>query len=138
MEIDESEFEDKELILQVGQTYTFVPVSFIPNDIENIEFTITNKNESRLDSKKPVMMFSDGKIEALNGGEATFTLCANNIEVGRYTIKVDRKCENISVEASEVFISTTNYQIIAQALPSDTYQTKLVYSIVLGNGSVDE
>lgn len=138
MEIDESAFEDKVLSIEAGNSFTFTPKTYIPADVENINFTIKNKNESRLDNKKPVMMFTDGRIEALNGGEATFTLCANGVDVGRYTIKVYRECESIKVDSDDVFVSTTNHQIIAEAMPSDTYQTKLTYSIFSGNGSVDE
>lgn len=138
LSIDERDFVDNILTLEVGETFTFKEKTYSPSDATNISFSITDKNESRVDSQKTVMMFDQGTITALNGGEVSFDLLANSVKVGRYTLRVVRKCDDIEVNSEEVYLNTTDYQIVAKALPSDTTENLLCYRVISGNGSVDE
>ena len=139
LSVDESRFDsNKVLTLDAGDIYKFVATEFMPNDITNIEFSMADKNETRIDSTKPVAeLYEDGELVAMNGGEITFTLLANGVSVGRYTIRVLRQCNEIVVDSTEAYVNNSNYQIVAKAYPLDTYQTKLVYVVVSGNGSVN-
>ena len=138
LELDMSDFIGKTITLDAGQTYSLKVKSYLPGDVENIKFLISNKNEDRIDPEKPVISFNDNEITALNGGSITFDLMANGIKVDRLIVNVMRKCSDLKVENTEVFVNTSTYQINARALPYDTYQTELKFEVVTGNASVDE
>ncbi len=126
--LDTSSFENNILTMQAGEEKKLVLNKVVPSDNANVEITIKNLVEQRNDSQKAVIEFEDGVIRALNGGQATFDIYANNINLGSYTVKVERKATSISVESQEVFVSSPGYQINATVLPSDANDKLLTYS----------
>ena len=134
--LDESDFENGLLILNVGEEYQLKTSYLLPYDNKNLTFSAENVKINAVDPNKDVLQFnSNGLIYALNGGNYQFTLKINNITLGSYTIVVHREAENIMVDGDfveedgeqNIYISRTTYQINAQAMPSDTYQTQLSY-----------
>lgn len=137
IEIDKTKFTNNKLILNAGEEYEFSILKKIPSDKVDIEFTISNKIESRNLQTLQVMDFENGIIKALNGGIATFTLKADSIEVGKFEVEVLRDCSYIIVESDEIFVSYDTVTIQAQAGPLDTYQKDLSYSIVSDCATID-
>ena len=134
--IDESDFEQGVLTLFAGDKYQLKTEDLLPFDNKNLTYSAENVKIDAIDPNKNVLKFSsDGLIYALNGGRYSFTLKINNIIVGSYTIVVQRNAESILVDGDFVeedgektlYVSRTSYQINANAMPSDTYQTELSY-----------
>lgn len=129
--IDTTDFTENGtvLTLKAGENYKIKIVKTIPSDMADVELTIDNKNESRNSPTLQVMSFKNGTINALNGGEATFTLKADTIAIGTFKVRVLRDCEQIYVESNEVYVNYNTTTIKAEAYPKDTYQKELKYEI---------
>ena len=125
--LDLSGFDNKVLNLMPGQEKVLALSNQVPKDNKNVKITISNIVEERVDSTKDVILFENGVIKALNGGKATFTLMANNINLGSFTVIVTREAEEIVVEKDDIYIANPGYQIYATVLPTDTTDKKLDY-----------
>ena len=120
-------FENRVLNLLAGSEKEFVLSNQVPKDNQNVKITISNIVEERVDTSKAVISFENGILKALNGGSATFTLMANNISLGSFTVNVTRDAEEVSVERETVYVSSPGYQISATVLPTDATDKELEY-----------
>ena len=125
--LDLGSFENRVAYLNAGQELQLNLSKKVPNDNTNIKFAISNLTENRVDSSKAVIEFEDGVIRALNGGRATFALSVNNINLGNFTVVVERGAEEISIEKETVYISIPGYQIVATVLPTDATDKEIAY-----------
>ena len=121
-------FDSGVLRLDAGAQVQLSLESFVPKDNKNVSLSLTTLTEERNDKQKPVFSFENGLIKALNGGQATFTLTANNISLGTYTIVVNRQAADIVVEEGPVYVSSAGYQIQTSVLPTDASNKTLIYS----------
>ena len=144
-ELDKSQFTNSSLTISPNKVFVFSPLSFVPSDCSDLKYSFTNIVESRIDNLKQVGYFNGNTFYSLNGGTINFDLTVNNIFIGNFTITVKREANEIElIESENIYISTPSYNINAQALPSDTYQTQLGYissnssiAIVNTDGSVE-
>lgn len=120
-------FDNGVLRLNAGEEITLTLNSFVPKDNAHVSIILNNLSETRNDSSKAVLSFENGVLKALNGGEATFELMANNISLGSFTVIVTRQASDIWVENEQVYVSSAGYQINAQVLPTDTSNKELIY-----------
>ena len=120
-------FDNGVLRLNAGEEVTLTLNSWVPKDNVNVSIILNKLSEERNDSSKAVLSFENGVLKALNGGEATFELMANNISLGSFTVIVTRQASDIWVENEQVYVSSAGYQINAQVLPTDTTNKELIY-----------
>ena len=129
-ELDKSDMVDNTLTIKAGSSYKFKTSVIIPKDMVNLTYTTNNFEERRIDTAKSVGHFENDIFYAENGGKVSFKLFINNIEIGDFTIIVLRDATGIGLEeGNTIYVSQPSYNIKASALPSDTYQHKLIYSI---------
>lgn len=138
--IDTKDFTENgtTLTLKAGEEYKLQILKCLPSDKEDVVFTIEDKNENRNSQTLQVMSFKDGVISAMNGGEATFTLKADSIVVGKFCVRVLRDCESIHVDSTEVFVNYKTVTIKGEAYPADTYQKEVKYSIYSDVATIDQ
>ena len=136
--IDTKDFTEKAttLTLRAGEEYKLKILKCLPSDKEDVVFTIEDKNENRNSQTLQVMSFKDGVITAMNGGEATFTLKADSIVVGKFKVRVQRDCESIHVDSTEVFVNYKTVTIKGEAYPLDTDQKEVKYTIIGGDKKI--
>ena len=120
-------FDNGVLRLNAGEEVTLTLNNWVPKDNVNVSIILTNLSEERNDSSKAVLSFENGVLKALNGGEATFELMANNISLGSFKVIVTRQASDIWVENEQIYVSSAGYQINAQVLPTDTSNKELIY-----------
>ena len=126
IEIDKTNIENDRIIINAGENFAFEISSMIPSDCQKLKYSFKNVEEQRVDLNKQVGKFEGNAFYGMNGGSVSFDLSVNNIFVGRFTIIVERKANGININGDElVFVSAPSYSIVANALPSDTHQTKL-------------
>ena len=131
--LDESLFDTtNSIVLDANESLTLTIKDLIPCDITDVNISLKNIEENRIDSQKQVITLTDDKINALHGGTSNFDIYANDIYLGRYTITVMRRCNEIYLDRTEAFTSMNQFSILAKALPSDTYETYLKYEIIDG------
>ncbi len=126
-ELDMTQFVGNILYLDAGDGITLSLRNVIPSDNNNITMEISNLVEERNDHSKQVISFRNGRLEALNGGRATFTLKANNITLGEFVVVVTRKASGIEADSYNAVVSQESYKITAWATPSDANDKILTF-----------
>ncbi len=128
-DIDRTNIQNNTIYLSAGDEFDFIAQNYMPYDCDELNYIFSSITEQRIDSSKSIGYFSDNTFIAQHGGSMTFDLIINNYSIGQFTIVVAVDAEYIFVEGgSEIVISSPGYSIIAQAMPSDTYQTELIFT----------
>ncbi len=126
--LDKTEIPNNVINLKAGDSFKFSLVKALPSDNQNVEFIVKNADEIRIDKDKQVAKFENGVLYALNGGTYTFTLYANNFNLGKFTLIVTRDATEVIVENGEqVFVSVPYHTIVAHVLETDSQQQTLGY-----------
>ncbi len=120
-------FVSNTLNLKAGESKQLSLNKVVPSDNSNVQITMSNLVENRNDSALPVISLENNIINALNGGQATFNLYANNINLGSFTVNVERDATSISVENNDVYISSPGYQLNPTVYPSDATDKQVEY-----------
>ena len=130
VDIDRSQMVNNKIYLNAGDEFIFEVLSFIPSDCADFIFTYSNISENRIDENKVIGEFFDNKFISYNGGTITFNVLINSVDIGVFTIEVYRDASYIEFkDGNSIIVGVPSYTINAIAMPSDTYQTKLSYSI---------
>ena len=127
--LDTSMFEDGTLYLNKGESFNPILTKKIPNDNNEILFSIKNLMEQRNHKDTAVIDFSNGEFYAIGGGVATFDLYANNIFLGTFTINVFAKTEMIMTDYPDVnYVATPSFHIECEVYPYDSSNRNFIYS----------
>ncbi len=126
-ELDTTSFVGNTLYMQAGDGITLGLKNVIPSDNKNITMELSNLVEERIDNLKQVISFRNGRLEALNGGKATFTLKANNINLGEFVVVVTREATGIETDSLSVVVSQESYKITAWVTPTDANDKTLTF-----------
>ncbi len=124
--LDKSSFENGVLTLEAGEEYKFTLSKALPNDNENLNFTISDAVERRNDPNKRVASFENGTLSALNGGTYEFVLYVNGLKLEKVTVVVTRAATEIVVDGpEEAYVSSPYYTIKAHVKETDSQQSEL-------------